>query len=112
MSSVKSPFAVPNWCLPMPSRSLDFHTLFILLTLLATCTQCLLTEKKVSRYTPSNLGLRTSGSSESAILIFGRVLACAGSGINKVTDDFGSDIKSDFSRRNRDISVKGVNFML
>ena len=34
------------------------------LTLLATCTQCLLNEKKVSRYTPSNLELRTSGSSE------------------------------------------------
>ena len=28
---------------------------------------------QVSRYTPSNLGLRTRGSSESAILIFGRV---------------------------------------
>ena len=37
--------------------------------------QCLLNEKKVSRYTPSNLGLRTSGNSESVILIFGRVLA-------------------------------------
>ena len=81
-------------------------TLFLLLTLLATCIQCLLNEKKVSRYIPSNLGLRTSGSSESAILIFGRVLACAGSGVNKVTDDFDADIKSQFSRRSRDISVK------
>ena len=54
------------------------------------------------------LGLRTSGCSESAILIFGRVLACAGSGVNKVTDDFGADIKSEFSHRNRDISVKEV----
>ena len=81
-------------------------TLFLLLTLLATCTQCLLNEKKISRYTPSNIGLRTSGSSESAILIFGRVLACTGSGANKVTYDFGADIKSEFSRRNRDISVK------
>ena len=87
----------------MPANA--FKT-FLLLTLLATCTQCLLNEKKVSRYTPSNLGLRTSGNSESAILIFGRVLACAGSGVNKVTDDFGADIKSEFSRRNRDISVK------
>ena len=87
----------------MPANA--FKTLFLLLTLLATCTQCLLNEKKVSRYTPSNLGLRTSGISESAILI-GRVLACAGSGVNKVTDDFGADIKSEFSRRNRDISVK------
>ena len=52
------------------------------------------------------LGLRTSGSSESPILIFGRVLAYAGSGINKVTGDFGADIKSEFSRRNRDISFK------
>ena len=52
--------------------------------------------KKVSRYTPSNLGLQTSGSSESAILIFGRVLTCAGSGVNKVTDASGADIKSEF----------------
>ena len=88
----------------MPTNA--FKTLFLLLTLLATCTQCLLNEKKVSRYTPSNLGLRTSGISESAILIFGWVLSCAGSGVNKVTDDFGADIKSEFSRRNRDISVK------
>ena len=65
-------------------------------------------EKKVSRYTPSNLGLRTSGSSESAILIFWWVLACAGSDVNKVTDDFGADINSEFSRRNWDISVKKV----
>ena len=63
-------------------------------------------EKKVSRYTPSILGLQTRGSSESAILIFGRVLACAGCGVNKVTDDFGADIKSEFSHKNRDISVK------
>ena len=38
-----------------------------------------------------------------AILIFGRVLACAGSGVNKVTDDFGADINSEFSHKNRDI---------
>ena len=44
--------------------------------------------------------------SESAILIFDRVLACAGSGVNKVTDDFGADIKCEFSHKNRDISVK------
>ena len=68
----------------MPANA--FKTLFLLLTQLATCMQCLLNEKKVSRYTPSNLGLRTSGSSESAILIFVRVLACAGCGVNKVTD--------------------------
>ena len=88
----------------MPANA--FKTLFLLLTLLATCTQCLLNEKKLSRYTPSNLGLRTSGIYESAILIFRGVLAYAGSGVNKVTGDFGADIKSEFSRRNRDISVK------
>ena len=88
----------------VPSNA--FKTLFLLLTLLVTCTQCLLNEKKVSRYTPSNLGLRTRGSSESAILIFGWVLACAGSSVNKVTDDFGTDIKGEFSHRNRDIPVK------
>ena len=32
------------------------------------------------------------GSSESATLIFGQLLACAGSGINKVTADFGAGI--------------------
>ena len=73
-----------------------FKTLFLLLTLLATCTQCLLNEKKVSRYTPSNLGLRTSGSFGSAILIFGRVLACTGYGVNKVTVDLGADTKASF----------------
>ena len=88
----------------MPANA--FKTLFLLLTLLATCTQCLLNKKKLSRYTPSNLGLRTSGISESVILIFGWVLACAGSGVNKVSDDFSADIKNEFSRRNRDISVK------
>ena len=51
----------------MPANA--FKTLFLLLTLLATCAQCLLSENKVSRYTPSNLGLRTSGISESANLI-------------------------------------------
>ena len=83
-----------------------FKTLFLLLTPLATCTQCLLNEKKVSRYTPSNVGMQTSGSSESAILIFGRVLACTGPGVNKVTDDLGAVIKGEFSHRNPDISVK------
>ena len=88
----------------MPANA--FKTLFLLLTLLATCTQYLLNEKKVSRYSPSNLGLRTSGTYESAILIFGRVMAYARSGVYKVTDDFGDDIKSEFSRWTRDISVK------
>ena len=46
--------------------------------------------------------LVSRGSSEAAIMIIERVLACAGSGVNKVTDDFGADIKSE----NRDISVK------
>ena len=76
----------------MPTNA--FKTLFHLLTLLATCTQCLLNEKKVYRYTPSNSGMRTSVSPE--ILIFGRVWACAGSGVNKVADDFGADINSEF----------------
>ena len=48
------------------------------------------------------------GSSESAILIFGLVLACVGSGVNKVTDDFGADINSEYAHKNRDISVKWV----
>ena len=60
--------------------------------------------KRRYRYTPSILGLRTS--SESAILIVGRVLACAGSGVNNGTDDFGADINSEFYHKNRDISIK------
>ena len=60
----------------------------------ATCTHCVLNEKKVSKYTPSNFGMRTRGSSKSSILIFGWVLACAGSGVNKVTENFGADINS------------------
>ena len=46
----------------MPANA--FKTLFLLLTLVATCTQCLLNEKKVSIYNSSILGLRTNGSSE------------------------------------------------
>ena len=42
------------------------------------------------------LGLRTRGSSESAILTLGLVLVCAMSGVNKVTNDFGADIDSEF----------------
>ena len=57
-------------------------------------------EKKVSRYIPSIFGLRTKESSESAILIFGWVLACAGSGVNKVIDDFGVDINSELICKN------------
>ena len=34
--------------------------------------------------------------------------ACAGSGVNKVTDDFGADINSELTSKNRDISVKYV----
>ena len=83
----------------MPANAIK--TLFLLLTLLATCTQCVLNEKNVSKYTPSNFGLRTRGSSEVSILIFGWVLASAGSGVNKVTDDFGADINSELTRRNR-----------
>ena len=48
----------------------------------------------------------TRGSSESSILIFGWVLACSESGVNKVTDDFGADINSELTRKKRDISVK------
>ena len=75
---------------------------------MCTCTQCVLNEKKVSKYTPSNFGLQTWGSSESSILIFGWVLACAGYGVNKATDDFGADINSELTREKRYISVKYV----
>ena len=51
-------------------------------------------KRKVSKYTPSNFGLRTKGGSESSILIFRWVLAYAMSGVNKVTDDFGAHINS------------------
>ena len=66
----------------------------------------MLNEKKVSNYTPSNFGLRPSGSSESLILIFGYVLTCARSGVNKVIDDFSVDINSELTRKKRDISVR------
>ena len=41
------------------------------------------------------LGLWTRGSSKSAIMIFGRVLACSVSGVNKVTDDFDAEAPND-----------------
>ena len=40
------------------------------------------------------------------ILIFGWVLACFGSGVNRVTVDFGADINNELSRRKHDISVR------
>ena len=46
------------------------------------------------------------GSSASEILIFGWVLACIGSGVNRVTVDFGVDINSELSCRKQDISVR------
>ena len=64
--------------------------------------------KRMYRYTPSSFGLRTRGSSESAILIFEWVLACDGSGVNKVTDEFGADVNSELTRKKRDIFVKKV----
>ena len=68
----------------------------------------MLNQKKVSKYTPSNFALRTRGSFESSILIFGWVLACAGSRVNKITYDFGADINSELTRKKQDISVKCV----
>ena len=59
----------------------------------------MLNETKVCRDTPSILGLRKKESYDSAILIFGRVLACAESGVNKVTNDFGADINSKLTRK-------------
>ena len=88
----------------MPANA--FKALFLLLTLLATCTQCVLNEKNVSKYTYSSFGLRTRGSSASEILIFEWVLACFGSGANRVTVDFGADINNELSRRKHDISVR------
>ena len=80
-----------------------FKTVFLLLTLLATCTQGALNEKNVSRYTPSNFGLRTRGSSASEILIFGWVLACIGYVVNKVTVDL--LINNELSCRKHDMSL-------
>ena len=75
-----------------------FKTLFLLLTRLATCTQCALNEKNVSKYTHSNTGIRT----------FGVINLDLRMGIDlcRVTDDFGADINSELTRKKRDISVK------
>ena len=42
----------------------------------------------------------------SELLIFGWVLACIGSGVNKVTVDFGADINNELSCRKQDISLR------
>ena len=41
----------------------------------------------------------------SQILIFGWVLACIGSGVNRVTVDLGADINNELACRKQDISV-------
>ena len=73
-----------------------FKTLIILLTRLTTCTQRVLNENNIFRYTPSTFVLRTREMSE--ILIFGWVLACSRSGVNKLTYDFGADINNQLVR--------------
>ena len=66
----------------------------------------MLNENKVYIYTSSIVGMRTRRSTDPAFLIFGWVLACAGSGVNKVTDDCGADINSKLTLKKRDKSVK------
>ena len=95
-----------SFCCPQLVPVNGFKTLFLLLTLLATYMQWALNEKNVSIYTPSNFGLRTRGSSASEILILGWLLACIGSGMNKITVDFGADINNELSYRKQDISVR------
>ena len=95
-----------SFCCPQLVSANAFKTLFLLLGRLPTCTQCMLNEKKVSKYTSSIFGLQARRTSESSILILGWVLACAGSGENKVTDAFGSDINSELTHKKRDISNK------
>ena len=51
-----------------------------------------LNEKKVSKYSPR-------GSSESSIVIFGWVLACSGTRLNKVTDDSDADINRELTHK-------------
>ena len=46
------------------------------------------------------------GSSASEILIFGWVLTCIGSGVNRVTVDFSADINNELSHRKQNISVR------
>ena len=46
------------------------------------------------------------GSSASEILIFGWVLDGIGSGVNKVTVDFGADINNELSCKKQDTSVR------
>ena len=66
----------------------------------------MLSVKEISRYTPSIFGWPTSGSSESGILVYRWVLVCVGSGVNKVTADFGADINNELTCKKLDISVR------
>ena len=85
-------FAIATWewatakLTPIRCPQLVPANAFNAVFLLATSMQCVLNEKNISKYTPSNFGLRTRGSSESSVLIFGWVLACTGSGVNRVTE--------------------------
>ena len=84
---------VDCWVLCEPSCCLLLYwqmrcEVFLLLTLLVTCTQWLLNEKKV----PNTL--LVSGDCGPGKVLSRRSWSSCGSGVNKVTDDFGADIKS------------------
>ena len=49
-----------SFCCPQLVPANAFTT-FLLLTRLATCTQCVLNERKISKYTPGNFGTAYGG---------------------------------------------------
>ena len=60
-------------------------------------------ENKVYICTPGIFWLRTRGRSESEVLVFWRVLACAGSGVNRVSVDFEADMNNKLACKKQDI---------
>ena len=85
----------------MPANA--FKTLFLLLSLFATCTQLPLNEKNVSIYTPSSFSCEQWEVLRQTSRV-GIVLHWVRG--EQVTVDFGADINNELSRRKQAISVR------
>ena len=93
-----------SFCCPQDVPAKALRILFLLYTLSASWLLYLLNDIEVSKWTPKIFGHWTRGSCESSMSIFG--LVWYGSGVNKVTEDFGAEINRELSFRYAVISSR------